>query len=386
MTTVREIRDRLRQAGRVVVKVGTRLVTAADGQLDQRFIDELAGQIAAVRARGVDVVLVTSGAVHLGRRMLPATRARESVSLRQAMAALGQPELMRGYISAFSRHGILAAQLLLTADDTIHRERYLNARNTLETLLRQGAVPVINENDSVSIEGVTATFGENDRLAALVAIKVRADAVIFLSDQPGLLTADPRTDPDAGLIPVVGPDDDLCELAGSAGGPESAGGMARKTKAAQLAASCGIIAVIADGRERDVLPRVLAGESIGTLFLPRPALEARKAWLAAAAEPAGEIIIDAGAVRALLERDGASLLPVGIKGVMGDFSRGDLVIIRGPGGQEVARGLVNYDADELRCIMGHHTAEIEALLGRRGDEEAVHRDHMVVTAHDNSSR
>jgi len=379
MQSAQEARKSLAKARRVVIKVGTRLVTTVDGRPDDAFLEGLGGQVAALRGRGLDVMVVTSGAVHLGRRLLD-HRGGGTVRMRQAMAALGQPELMRGYITALSRHGLLAAQLLLTAEDLISRERYLNARNTLETLLREGAVPVINENDSVSIDGVTVTFGENDRLAALVAVTVRADAAVYLSDQRGLLARDPRFDPDAALVPVVRPEDNVCDLAGEAGGPESAGGMAKKIDAARLASSCGVVVVIADGREENTVLRVLGGEELGTIFIPSPAMEARKAWMATTAQPAGEIVVDDGAREALLDPDGASLLPVGITDVRGDFRRGDLVLLHGPDGQEIARGLSNYDAEDLRKIMGHRTRDIERLLGRRGDDAAIHRDYLVVTA------
>ncbi len=370
-------REQLARARRVVVKVGTRLVAGRDSDVDEDFLGSLAEQVARLRQRGVEVVIVTSGAVHLGRRILGSQK-RGSISQRQAMAAVGQPELMRHYIEALRRHGIVAAQMLLTADDMTDRERYLNVRNTLETLLHDGIVPVINENDSVSIEGIT--FGENDRLAALVAIKVRADALIFLSDQPGLFTADPRRDARAEFIPAVGPDEDVSGYAEGPGGPESVGGMAKKLEAARTAADCGIAVVMADGREQDVLVRLLDGEQVGTIFVPRAHLEARKAWLATTAEPAGTLIVDDGAKAALLARDGASLLPVGIKEVRGQFERGDLVVIADMQGREIARGLVNYSAEELRRIAGLHTDEIPEVLGRRGDDEAVHRNNMVITA------
>ncbi|MBC7288825.1 MAG: glutamate 5-kinase [Armatimonadetes bacterium] len=370
-------RGELSSASRIVVKIGTRLVARRTEGIDGEFLERLALQIANLQARGVEVVVVTSGAVHLGRCKL-GSRGRGSVSQRQAMAAVGQPELMRHYIEAFERHGLTAAQLLLTAEDMVHRERYLNVRNTIEALLHDHIVPVINENDSVSIEGVT--FGENDRLAALVAIKVRADVLVFLSDQPGLLTGDPRRDAAAKLVPEVHPDDDVSGYAGGPGGPESAGGMAKKIEAARTAADCGIAVVLADGRQPDVLTRVLSGEEIGTLFIPRRHLEARKAWLATTAEPAGVLVIDDGARDALLAPDGASLLPVGVKKVHGQFERGDMVVIEDMQGQEVARGLVNYSADELRRIAGLHTDEIPLVLGRRGDDEAVHRNNMVITA------
>ncbi|MCX7599001.1 MAG: glutamate 5-kinase [Armatimonadetes bacterium] len=377
MDEERRARDQLAKARRIVVKVGTRIVAAREGGVNRAFLNDLAGQVAQLRQRGVETVLVTSGAVHLGRRAL-AHVGRGSVSARQAMAAIGQPELMLHYAEAFAPHGLIPAQLLLTAEDMTHRERYLNVRNTLETLLRQGAVPVINENDSVSIEGIT--FGENDRLAALVAIKVRADALVFLSDQPGLLTGDPRQDANARLVPAVLPGQDLSGCAGGTGGTESAGGMSAKLEAARMAAECGIVVVIGDGREPGVVVRLLDGERLGTVFVPGPPMEARKAWLATTAEPSGELVVDEGAKRALLAEDGASLLPVGVREVRGDFSRGDVVIVRGPEGEELARGLVSYSAEELRRIAGHRTRDVERILGRRGDDEAVHRDNMVVTA------
>jgi glutamate 5-kinase len=382
MTDEREARRRLTQARSVVIKIGTRVIAAEDAGLNREFLDGLAAQVSALRERGVVVVIVTSGAVHLGRRAL-AHRGRASVSARQAMAAVGQPELMRNYSEAFGARNLIVAQLLLTAADMVEtreRERYLSVRNTIDSLLHDGVVPVINENDSVSIEGVTATFGENDRLAALVAIAFRAEALILLSDQPGLFDRDPRSHGEARLIPAVLPGQDLPLCAGDAGGPESAGGMAAKLDSALMAARCGIPVVIARGHEPDVVLRILGGEEVGTVFVAGPRMAAWDAYLSSTAEPRGEVLVDDGAARALLDPDGASLLPVGVREVKGDFERGDLVTIHDLTGREIARGLVNYSADELRRIAGHRTRDIERILGRRGDDEAVHRDNMAVTA------
>ncbi len=380
MTDERDARRRLTGARSVVLKIGTRVIAAEDG-LNRGFLDGLAAQVAALRERGVVVVIVTSGAVHLGHRTL-AHHGRASVSARQAMAAVGQPELMRNYSEAFGARGILVAQLLLSASDMVdtrERERYLNVRNTIDALLRDGVVPVINENDSVSIEGVTATFGENDRLAALVAIAFRAEGLVLLSDQPGLFDCDPRVKKDAKFISAVLPGQDLATCAGEAGGPESAGGMAAKLDAAIMAARCGIPVVIAHGHEPDVALRILGGEEVGTIFVAGPRMAAWDAYLRSTAEPRGEVIVDDGAARAILDPDGASLLPVGVREVKGEFERGEMVTIHELSGREIARGLVNYSADELRLIAGHRTREIEGLLGRRGDDEAVHRDNLAVT-------
>lgn len=370
-------RDSLKQARRLVVKVGTRVVTDPDGGLDVVFLDRLARQVARLHERGCQAIVVTSGAVHLGRAVLGAARGKETLNYRQAAAAIGQPELMRTYAEALRAHGLLSAQVLLTMDDMTDRQRYIHVRNSMELLLRHHVVPVVNENDSVSVEGVT--FVENDKLAAIVATKLRADLLVFLSDQPGLCTADPRLDPEARLIACVYPGQDPGAEAEGAGGAESRGGMRAKLAAARTASDFGIPVVMVAGTLDNVLLRVLAGEELGTVFVPGAAREARKVWMATAAEPVGAILVDAGAAGALRRPGGASLLPRGITGTQGDYEAGDMVRVLDPEGQEVARGLVNYPATEVGLIAGAHSSQVPEILGHVGHEEVIHRDNMIRT-------
>lgn len=363
---------------RLVVKVGTRLIARSGHAPDYEFLDHLSRQLARLRERGVQTVLVVSGAVHLGRRALGLTGRLDDLSLRQAAAAVGQPELMHLYLEALSAHGLLAAQILLTADDMADRARYLRIRNTIEALLAQGAVPVINENDSVSVEGVT--FGENDRLAGIVAAKVHADALFLLTDTKGLHAGDPRKDPEAPLIQIVMPGEDLREVGAGPGGSESRGGMRVKVTAAQMARECGIRVIIADGTEDNVLLRLLDGEALGTFFVPAEPLGARKVWIATAREPVGRLLVDEGACRALTSADGASLLPIGIVEVEGEFHSGEIVEVLAPDRRAIARGIVNYSSEEIRKIKRLHSRDIHRLLGRSGTEEVIHRDNLVVTA------
>jgi len=366
-------RSLLKRAKRIVIKIGTRVVTDPEAGLNTAFLDGLARQIARLQERKCEVVVVTSGAIHLGRRALRWSKKHDTLALRQAAAAVGQPELMRSYSEALAAHGLIPAQVLLTQDDMNDRKRYLYTRNALIALLSHHIVPVINENDSVSVEGVT--FGENDRLAALVATKIRADALILLSDLCGMYTADPRRAPDARLISEVGYGEDVQDYAEGVGGPESAGGMIKKVSASQIAVDCGIPVVMACGLESDIVLRVLAGEEVGTFFVPGEPMPGRKVWIATATEPAGDVLVDDGALKALAS--GKSLLPAGVTGVHGDFLAGDVVCVCGPDGAEVARGLVNYSAEEVAMIAGAHSREIERRLGHVGHEEIIHRDNMV---------
>ncbi len=362
---------------RLLVKVGTRVVTDPEAGLDTIFLDRLARQIARLHERDIQVLVVTSGAVHLGRRVLHNPRPKETLTYRQAAAAIGQPELMRNYAAALGAHGLIAAQVLLTMDDMADRRRYVNVRNALELLLRSHVIPVINENDSVSVEGVT--FVENDRLAAIVATKMKVDLLIFLSDQPGLFTDNPLKNPQAELIQFVRPGEVLEAHVDEAGGPESRGGMKAKIAAARIVASCGIPVVMADGHEENVLLRICAGERLGTLFIPtKRTAGGKKLWLAAVREPAGAVIVDEGACRALCQPDGASLLPSGVRDTKGDYEAGELVSVLAPDGTEIARGLVNYSAEEVRRIAGKHSREIARILGHPGQEEVIHRDNMVL--------
>lgn len=371
-------RESLKSARRIVIKIGTRVITGTGPGLDLDFLENLARQVARLRERDCQVLIVTSGSVHLGRSALGLQKRNEDISLRQAAAAVGQPELMRNYIETFRAHGLLTAQILMTQDDMQDRHRYVHLSNTLETLLRRRVVPIINENDSVSVEGVT--FVENDLLAAMIAAKARADALIFLSDEAGLFTGNPRSNPDAVFIPAVAPDEDVTRFAEGAGGPESRGGMLKKCEAARMAADAGIPAIMADGRKPNTVLRILEGEAEGTIFLGGEGLSSRKMWIALAARPTGSIIVDEGACAALTRREGSSLLPVGVARAEGVFEAGDLVTINAPDGAEVARGIVNYSSRDVDLIKRHHTSEIVDILGHVGHTEVVHRDNMVVTA------
>jgi len=377
MTELTDLRDQITQARLIIVKVGTRLITRAPGQLNEEFLASLVSQIKRLHQRGLQLLVVTSGAIHLGSAILSRWGGEDGLSVRQAAAAVGQPALMQHYVTALAAEGLVGAQILLTTEDIQQRSRYLRIRNTLQVLLDQSVVPIINENDTISVEGVT--FGENDRLAAVVAAALRVDLLVFLSDQPGLFTADPRRDATAEFVPVVMPGDQISHYAEGPGGAESRGGMEKKLEAAQMVVDCGIPLVIADGEQEDVLIQILAGVEIGTLFVAQGAPASRKLWLATALEPSGLLVIDDGACRALRDRDGSSLLPVGVVEVKGSFQAGDLVQVTDKDSEEVARGLVNYSSEQIAAIQGHHSSEIERILGHVGDDEVMHRDNLVVT-------
>jgi glutamate 5-kinase len=362
---------------RIVVKIGTRLVAGHDGGVNTELLDGLARQAARLLSRGKELLIVTSGAVYLGRRVLTQSRSEEALSYRQAAAAIGQPDLMRHYSEAFSAHGVLVAQVLLTPADIADRERYLHIRSAFGSLLKHRIVPIVNENDSVSEAGVT--FGENDKLAALVAAKVQAGLLIFLLDQQGLYSADPDADPSAELVPVVEPTDAAVEYGAGTGGPESLGGMERKVAAARTAVDCGIPVIMADGREPQVILRLLEGEELGTFFVPARRLSSRKSWLASATTPRGAVRVDAGARRALLSPEGKSLLPSGVKGVEGEFGSGEVLAVYDESGTEIARGISNFSSEELRRVAGAHTREVSRILGYDTRPEVIHRDNLVVS-------
>ena len=370
------MRTKIRNARRLVVKVGSALVTNNGAGLDKDALDDWARQIAALRAEGREVTLVSSGAIAAGIQRLGWSKRPHEMNKLQAAAAVGQMGLVEAYEKAFSRHGLHTAQILLTHEDLADRTRYLNARSTLTTLLELGVVPIINENDTVVTDEIK--FGDNDTLGALVANLIVADALIILTDQQGLYTADPRRDPAATLISEGRAEDRQYEsMAGGAGTGISKGGMITKIRAAQRAARSGAHTCIASGREQDPLLRLAAGETIGTLlYATSSPLQARKQWLADHLQLAGDLVIDDGAVAAL--KSGRSLLPVGVVAVRGDFERGAAVACRTADGEEVARGLVNYSATECRRIARKPTGEIETLLGYVDEPEVVHRDNMVV--------
>jgi glutamate 5-kinase len=365
------------EAKRWVVKVGSTLVTNRGAGLDASAIARWAGQVAKLRQAGREIVLVSSGAIAEGMQRLGWTRRPGAMHELQAAAAVGQMGLVQVYESCFREHGLRTAQVLLTHADLADRQRYLNARSTLLTLLGLGIIPVINENDTVVTDEIR--FGDNDTLAALVTNLVEAECLIILTDQQGLHTEDPRVNPAASLIrKAQAGEARLEQLAGGTGSVIAKGGMLTKVLAAKRAARSGAQTVIASGNEPDVLLRLAAGEEIGTLLSPRTTpLAARKQWLADHLQVAGRLSLDAGAAKAL-RSGGKSLLPIGVKRVEGEFERGAVVACLSPDGVEVARGLVNYNAQESRRIAGRASGEIEAILGYIDEPELIHRDNLVV--------
>jgi glutamate 5-kinase len=361
----------------LVVKVGSSLVTREGRGVDAEAIARWAAQVAKLRQAGKSVVLVSSGAIAEGMQRLGWAKRPHSMHELQAAAAVGQMGLVQAYESSFREHGLHTAQVLLTHADLADRQRYLNARSTLRTLLDLGVVPVINENDTVVTDEIK--FGDNDTLAALVTNLIEADALIILTDQPGLYESDPRKN--AGAVLVAQADADDPKLEAMAGGSASAlakGGMLTKVHAARRAARSGAHTVIASGREPDVLLRVAQGERLGTLLTARTApIAARKQWLADHLTVSGLLTLDAGAAKALV-RDGKSLLPIGVTAVSGDFARGEIVGCVNPEGRQVARGLVNYSAEETRRIMRRPSGEIESVLGYVDEPELIHRDNLVL--------
>jgi glutamate 5-kinase len=364
-------------ARRLVVKIGSTLLTNAGAGLDRDAIAGWAAQIAALRASGIEVLLVSSGAIAEGMQRLGWAKRPQAVNELQAAAAVGQMGLVQIYETCFAAHGIRTAQVLLTNSDLGDRDRYLNARSTLATLLSLGVVPVINENDTVVTDEIR--FGDNDTLGALVTNLVEADALVILTDQPGLYTADPRKDKAATLVNEARAGDAGLEaMAGGTGTQFGSGGMITKVLAAKRAARSGAFTVIASGRDANVLTRLADGESIGTRLTADTApLAARKQWLADHLSPSGRITLDAGAVRALTG-GGKSLLPIGVTLVEGDFERGHVVGVFAPDGREIARGIVNYSVADARRIRGRPSGEIEAILGQLLEPELIHRDNLVL--------
>ena len=367
----------LTQCKRIVVKVGSSLVTNQGSGLDLDALGNWARQIAVLAASGHEVVLVSSGAIAEGMQRLGWKKRPASIHDLQAAAAVGQMGLVQAYETCFRSHGMHTAQILLTHDDLADRKRYLNARSTLRTLLDLGIVPIINENDTVATDEIR--FGDNDTLGSLVTNLVEADVLVILTDQPGLYTADPRKRPEATLVAEARAGDPALEaMAGGAGSQIGSGGMLTKVLAAKRAARSGAHTVIASGREPDVLMRLSSGETIGTqLTADTMTLAARKQWLADHLQVRGRLHLDAGAIKALLA-DGKSLLPIGVHELEGDFDRGEVVACLDPTGREVARGLANYSAAETRRILRAPTAEIEARLGYIDDPELIHRDNLVL--------
>lgn len=370
-------RQQLATAKRWVIKIGSSLLTNEGRGLDRDAIGIWVEQIAALRATGAEVMLVSSGAVAAGMTRLGWRERPRALHELQAAAAVGQMGLIQVYETHFQRFGLHTAQVLLTHDDLSHRKRYLNARSTLRTLLRLGVVPIVNENDTVAIEEIR--FGDNDTLAALVANLVEADLLLILTDQEGLFEQDPRKNPDAALVVQrEAGDPELTLMAGESISGLGRGGMSTKVRAARLAARSGTATLIVGGRSERLLERVRSGEALGTLLVPdQEPVAARKRWLAGQLQIKGRLELDDGAVRVLRE-SGRSLLAVGVRDVAGTFSRGELVSCVNTQGVEVARGLVNYNADEARRIKGQPSAKIESLLGYVDEPELIHRDNLVV--------
>ena len=370
-------KKRFSRARRAVVKIGSGLLTERDG-LNLQIIRSISGQICRLMDSGLQIILVSSGAMASGIRKIGLTRRPDEIPKRQAVAAVGQAGLIMAYEEAFEGHNRKVAQILLTSDDTLNRKRYLNARNTLNTLLSWQVVPIINENDTIRIEEIQ--LGDNDNLAAMISLLMDVDILVNLTDIDGLYDRDPRVHADAALlneIPAISRQ--IEEMAGDIPGPLGAGGMLSKIKAAKKVTTAGIPMVIANGRVPGILEKLFAGEPLGTYFVPKNGrLASRKRWIGFTLKPKGTIVIDQGAASAIVN-NGKSLLPSGITGVEGDFRVGDPVALTGSDRRYLGMGLVNYTADNVRKIMGLKTSRIADRLGAKPYDEVIHRDNLVVT-------
>ena len=371
------MRDKVTSAQRWVIKIGSALLTADGRGLDQAAMGRWVEQMVALHEAGIELVLVSSGAVAAGMSRLGWAARPSAINELQAAAAVGQMGLVQAWQSSFGARGRQTAQILLTHDDLSDRKRYLNARSTLRTLIELGVIPVINENDTVVTDEIR--FGDNDTLAALVANLVEADLLVILTDRDGMFTADPRNNPDAELISEARADDPALDaVAGGTGGALGRGGMQTKLRAARLAARSGACTVIVGGAIERVLSRLHAGEQLGTLLASeRGLLAARKQWLAGHLQTRGSLVLDAGAVQAL-RRDRKSLLAVGVTALQGHFRRGEMVVCVDAQGNEIARGLSNYNAADAQKIIGQPSDSIESLLGYVAESELIHRDNLVL--------
>lgn len=370
-------RGRLSSAKRWVVKIGSALLTDEGRGLDVQRIDNWVTQMCRLRRKGIEIVLVSSGAVAAGMEQLGLDERPSALNELQAAAAVGQARLVQIWETSFQKHGIQPAQVLLTHADHSNRQRYLNARSTLNTLLDMGVVPIVNENDTVVTDEIR--FGDNDTLGALVTNLVEADMLVILTDQDGLYTADPRSNPDATLVDNVrAKDGGLDAMAGGGSGRLGRGGMQTKLRAARQAAASGAATVIVGGKIESVIERLFVGETLGTLLLPdHSRMAARKQWLQGHMQTSGELVLDPGAVDVLVNK-GKSLLPVGVRAVRGSFQRGEMVACVDESGREVARGLINYGAEDSCKIMGKPSQLICDLLGYEGEPELLHRDNMII--------
>ncbi len=369
----KEILGRLK---RIVIKIGSGVISTAEG-LDEVMLSRLAEDICDLREQGIEVILVSSGAVAAGRSSLGIGGRPQTIPQKQAAAAIGQPRIMRAYKEVFTRRNRVAAQVLLTRDDLSNRRRYLNAHNTLDTLIEYGVTPIVNENDTVVVEEIR--FGDNDNLSALVASLMAADLLLILSDVDGFYSGDPGCDKNAQLLPLIERmTPEIEAMAGTSRGSLGTGGMQTKVQAAQKAGLAGVPTLIVNGRVAGILTQVVEGGDVGSLFLASSSkLNARKRWIALSMQPNGRILLDEGAVRAVAEA-GKSLLPTGIVSVDGEFGRGDAVHICDRNAVPFAIGVANYTCSELEQIKGHRCAEIEQILGYQYRDEAVYRDNLVL--------
>jgi len=367
----------LKPVKRIVIKIGSRVLTDDDGALDMAVIATICSDVAALRKQGRQVVVVSSGAIAAGRSELGLTEKPKTIPQKQAAAAIGQTRLMRAYEESLAPHGLKAAQVLLTSEDLNSRQRFLNARATIDTLLGFGIIPVINENDTVVVDEIK--FGDNDNLSALVTNVAESDLLLILTDVEGLYSADPVSNPDAQLIPLVhGITRELERAAGGSGSSVGTGGMATKVAAAKKAGKNGVATILIAGKRPGIIAATMRGDQVGTLFLPSGAgMNRRKHWIAYTLKPSGRVIVDDGA-REVLQKKGKSLLPSGISGVEGRFERGACVRVCSPDGKEFARGLSDYSSAEIARLAGHKSSEIEQILGYRYADVIIHRDNLVV--------
>ena len=370
-------RELLKSVKRVVIKIGSRVLTDEEGALDMAVLGRICTDIALLREHGQQVVVVSSGAIAAGRSELGLTGRPRTIPQKQAAAAIGQTRLMRAYEEALAPHGLKAAQLLLTSEDLGSRQRFLNARATIDTLLGFGIIPVINENDTVVVDEIK--FGDNDNLSALVTNVAESDLLLILTDVEGLYSADPDQNPDARLIPLVeGITRELERAAGGSASSVGTGGMSTKVAAARKAGRNGVATILIDGKRTGIIAAAMQGAEVGTLFLPSGAgLNRRKHWIAYTLKPAGRVIVDDGAMN-VIQKKGKSLLPSGVLGVEGRFERGACVRVCGPDGKEFARGLSDYSGTEIGRLAGHKSSEIEDILGYRYADVIIHRDNLVV--------
>ena len=369
--------EQLKNIKRIVIKIGSRILTGEEGDLDHAWISALAAEVSKLRRGGHEVIIVSSGAVAAGRTLLGMNGRPGSIPQKQAAAAVGQPRLMREYEEAFLSTGSRVAQILLTREDLADRQRFLNARATLDTLLEFGIVPVINENDTVAVEEIK--FGDNDNLSALVTNLVDAGLLVIMTDIDGFFDADPRQNPEAKLIPLVrSVTREMERAAGGSGSSVGTGGMATKLAAAKKAGRSGAATLIINGKDPDILSRMFSGEECGTMVLPETiSLTSRKHWIAFTLRPHGKVFVDEGAGR-VLRQEGRSLLASGVTRVEGSFERGSCIRVCDHEGNEFARGIADYSSSEAERIMGHKSLEIEEILGYRYGDELIHRDNLVL--------